>query len=104
MAADQKELIEALRKSLKETERLRQQNSRLMAQATEPLAIVGMSCRYAGGTTSPAELWQLVAEGRDAMTGLPADRGWDMDRLYDPDPEQVGSDLRERRRAHRRRR
>ncbi|MEV6766963.1 type I polyketide synthase, partial [Streptomyces sp. NPDC051105] len=90
MPANQNELVEALRKSLKETERLRQQNRRLLAQSTEPLAIVGMSCRYAGGVTSPDELWQLVSEGRDAVSGLPQDRGWDVERLYDPDPERVG--------------
>ncbi|WP_062204315.1 type I polyketide synthase [Streptomyces sp. NBRC 109706] len=90
MATDQKALVEALRKSLKETERLRQQNQRYLAQSSEPLAIVGMSCRYAGGATTPAELWQLVAEGRDAMAGFPDDRGWDVENLYDPDPDQVG--------------
>ncbi|WP_020659292.1 type I polyketide synthase [Amycolatopsis benzoatilytica] len=72
---------------------LRQTRQRLEAAEAaraEPIAIVGMGCRYAGGADSPDELWQLLLEGRDAVTGFPPDRGWDAAAIYDPDPDKPG--------------
>ncbi|MFD7864118.1 SDR family NAD(P)-dependent oxidoreductase [Streptomyces sp. NPDC059783] len=52
----------------------------------EPIAIVGISCRFPGGVRSADDLWDLVAEGRDAVAGFPEDRGWDTEGIYDPEP------------------
>ncbi|MEV6537382.1 beta-ketoacyl synthase N-terminal-like domain-containing protein, partial [Streptomyces sp. NPDC051639] len=87
MSAPDEQVVEALRATLKENARLQQENSDLAAAATEPIAIVSMACRYAGGIRSPEDLWRVVSEGADVYTPVPDDRCWDLEGLYHTDPD-----------------
>ncbi|MFC4068634.1 alpha/beta fold hydrolase [Actinoplanes subglobosus] len=58
---------------------------------TEPVAIVAVACRYPGGVRSPEDLWRLIDGEVDATGEFPTDRGWDVDGLYDPDPDRLGT-------------
>jgi len=80
---------EALRRSLVAIRSLRQRVSELEARTNEPIAIVGMACRFPGGASTPERYWSVLRDGIDATVDVPATR-WDVDSLYDPDPEKPG--------------
>ncbi|MFC8046437.1 type I polyketide synthase [Nocardia sp. NPDC057353] len=89
--ATEAKLRDYLKRSIAKEQKLQQRLDDLQARSREPIAIVGTACLLPGGIETPEQLWELVTAGGDAVGEFPADRGWDLAALYDPDPDRPGT-------------
>uniref|UniRef100_UPI003EBDFA2D type I polyketide synthase n=1 Tax=Streptomyces sp. bgisy034 TaxID=3413774 RepID=UPI003EBDFA2D len=86
----EQKLVDYLKWVTADLHKARQRITELENSRNEPIAIVGMACRYPGGVSSPGDLWRLVRDGVDGITPWPTDRGWDVENIYDPEPGKAG--------------
>ncbi|MEU4928280.1 type I polyketide synthase [Streptomyces yokosukanensis] len=85
------DVLDYLKRTSIELIETRKRLQELTEAAAEPIAVVGAACRFPGGAASPEELWELVRAGADVVSDFPEDRNWDLEGLYDPDPDRPGT-------------
>ncbi|MBI0317290.1 type I polyketide synthase, partial [Streptomyces javensis] len=88
---DDEKLRSYLKRATADLRLARRQLREAEDRAREPIAIVGMACHFPGDVATPEDLWRVVDEGVDVISSFPEDRGWDLESLYDPDPEHAGT-------------
>ncbi|TGA96629.1 type I polyketide synthase, partial [Streptomyces palmae] len=89
--SNEQKLVDYLKRVMADLRQTQRRLRDVEDKSREPIAIVAMSCRFPGGAQSPEALWELLAHGTDTIGTFPTDRGWDLDALYDEDPDRKGT-------------
>ncbi|MET7921266.1 beta-ketoacyl synthase N-terminal-like domain-containing protein, partial [Streptomyces avermitilis] len=89
--ANEEKLRDYLKRVTSDLLNVRRRLQQIESGEQEPIAIVGMACRFPGGVESAEDFWELIASGRDAVGEFPVDRGWDVEAFYDPEPGRAGT-------------